>query len=340
MLLPVVAVAQPIQGLYINVGAGANFAGDLFSQSNNTKIYTTAGPVALVDLGWGFGNGLRAEVEGSYRSNGISGISTRRVDGMLLPLGDVSGNAATYAVMANVAYDIPFHVPGLPLQPYVGAGLGYGWLDLGNAQGTGFAKLTLPDNNTFGPSPVHVTFGTGGAFAYQAIGGVSMPLESVPGLSLTLEYRYFGMAAASVPVNRVAITNIQVNGATPSAQTHNNFTTANNAVLIGVRYAFGRPPAPPPPVPEAVPAAAVSRSYLVFFDWDKATLTDRARQIVAEAAANVAKVQTTRIQVNGYTDTSGSAKYNMGLSVRRAEAVAAELVRDGVLMTRKQVRRL
>ncbi len=34
--------------------------------------------------------------------------------------------------------------------------------------------------------------------------------------------------------------------------------------------------------------------------------------------------------VNGYTDTSGSPRYNMGLSVRRANAVAAELVRDGV----------
>ncbi len=34
--------------------------------------------------------------------------------------------------------------------------------------------------------------------------------------------------------------------------------------------------------------------------------------------------------MNGYTDTSGSAKYNQGLSVRRAQAVAAELVKDGV----------
>jgi outer membrane protein OmpA-like peptidoglycan-associated protein len=41
-------------------------------------------------------------------------------------------------------------------------------------------------------------------------------------------------------------------------------------------------------------------------------------------------VQTTRIEVNGYTDTSGSPQYNKGLSVRRAEAVAAELVKDGV----------
>ncbi len=97
---------------------------------------------------------------------------------------------------------------------------------------------------------------------------------------------------------------------------------------FGVRLTFGHPPAPP--VAAAMPAAAAARSYLVFFDWDKATLTDRARQIIREAADNSTHVQYTRIEVNGYTDTSGNPKYNQGLSVRRAEAVAAELVRDGV----------
>ena len=68
----------------------------------------------------------------------------------------------------------------------------------------------------------------------------------------------------------------------------------------------------------------------MFFDWDKATLTDRARQIIGEAARNSTSVQYTRIEVNGYTDTSGTPRYNQGLSVRRAQAVAAELVKDGV----------
>ncbi len=68
----------------------------------------------------------------------------------------------------------------------------------------------------------------------------------------------------------------------------------------------------------------------MFFDWDRYDLTARARQIIAEAAANVAHVQVTRIEVNGYTDLSGPPAYNQKLSVRRAEAVAAELVRDGV----------
>jgi outer membrane protein OmpA-like peptidoglycan-associated protein len=68
----------------------------------------------------------------------------------------------------------------------------------------------------------------------------------------------------------------------------------------------------------------------VFFDWDRYNLTERARQIVAEAAQNSTRVQYTRIQVNGFTDTSGTAQYNQRLSVRRAETVAAELVKDGV----------
>jgi outer membrane protein OmpA-like peptidoglycan-associated protein len=36
------------------------------------------------------------------------------------------------------------------------------------------------------------------------------------------------------------------------------------------------------------------------------------------------------VQVTGYTDTSGSPDYNQQLSVRRANAVAAVLVQDGV----------
>jgi outer membrane protein OmpA-like peptidoglycan-associated protein len=78
----------------------------------------------------------------------------------------------------------------------------------------------------------------------------------------------------------------------------------------------------PPPVPV--------RTYLVFFDWDRADLTERAKQIVAAAAQASTHVQTTTIEVNGYTDLSGTVPYNQKLSVRRAETVKTELVKDGV----------
>ncbi len=97
----------------------------------------------------------------------------------------------------------------------------------------------------------------------------------------------------------------------------------------GLRYAFGAPP-PPAPTPVAAPVHPAARSYLVFFDWDKSTLTDRARQIIADAATASRSVQYTRIEVNGYADTLGTPRYNHDLSTRRAQAVAGELVRDGV----------
>jgi outer membrane protein OmpA-like peptidoglycan-associated protein len=81
------------------------------------------------------------------------------------------------------------------------------------------------------------------------------------------------------------------------------------------------------------PAGVAVRTYLVFFDWDRADLTARARQIVAQAASTAQTGGTTRIEVDGYTDLSGTPAYNQRLSVRRATSVKAELVHDGVAAT-------
>jgi OOP family OmpA-OmpF porin len=90
---------------------------------------------------------------------------------------------------------------------------------------------------------------------------------------------------------------------------------------------------PPAATPTVAPAPPPPSTYTVFFDWNISTLSTRAQQIVGEAAANSTKIQHTQIAVNGYTDTSGTARYNEGLSMRRAQAVAAELVKDGVPQT-------
>jgi outer membrane protein OmpA-like peptidoglycan-associated protein len=102
----------------------------------------------------------------------------------------------------------------------------------------------------------------------------------------------------------------------------------NHSLLIGLRYAFGVTPPPPPVVPAAAPAP--TRTFLVFFDFARDNLTDRARQIIAEAATNSQRAGTTRIEVSGHADTVGTPQYNQALSVRRGNAVAAELERRGV----------
>ena len=70
LALPVAASAQPITGLYIGANAGVNvmagqdatFARSPFGGKSN--LNTHFGPAGGMSLGYGFGNGLRAEVEG------------------------------------------------------------------------------------------------------------------------------------------------------------------------------------------------------------------------------------------------------------------------------------
>jgi outer membrane protein OmpA-like peptidoglycan-associated protein len=85
----------------------------------------------------------------------------------------------------------------------------------------------------------------------------------------------------------------------------------------------------PPPVQAPAPAP-VAHSYMVFFDFNKSDLTPQAVQIVDQAAGNAGPAHVTQITCTGHTDTVGSDAYNMRLSRRRAESVAAELEARGI----------
>ena len=92
--------------------------------------------------------------------------------------------------------------------------------------------------------------------------------------------------------------------------------------------------------PTPKPAAAKVESpseFLVFFDWNKSTLTAEANKIIADAVAHAKATGAKSVKVTGFTDRSGSPQYNFGLSVRRAEAVQAEMVRLGVPATNIQI---
>jgi outer membrane protein OmpA-like peptidoglycan-associated protein len=319
--LPMAAQAQSwdprVQGIYVGAGAGFNYlmgssdtiANDL-TGVRSLDVGFEWGFAGVLSVGYGFGNGLRLELEGSYRQNDVDNIKASGLGS----LPGVSGTAATYGIMFNALYDFRLG----PVMPYVGAGVGYAiqdWDDVGfgarSANGSG--RLT------FG--------GDQGTFAYQAILGVALPIDSVPGLALTAEYRFMG--TAGIDIDGRANGTVTVNGDTFRDRRAFSYSADNynHSIMFGVRYNFGRTAAP---VAAAAAAPAPARTFLVFFDWNRADLTARARQIIAEAAQARTRQAVTRIEVTGHTDTSGSAQYNMGLSVRRANAVAAELVRLGV----------
>lgn len=298
------ATAQPFKGVYLGAGGGYNLPhdaplGTTIPGAAGTDLRTEGGFVALGSLGYGFGNGIRLELEGNYR-----GINTNGVGGGANLPG--SGSLNTYGVMANALFDMD--IGSAWIYPYVGAGVGYAWTQArGNIVSGGGTAISAS--------------GSQGRLAAQGIAGLSFPIQGVPGLSVTTEYRFFA-AIGDASFDTVT----QPGGARGRVTVQNQY---NHNFMVGVRYAFGVTPPPGAPA-AATPAPAAARSYLVFFDWDKATLTDRARAIVKEAAEASTRVAYTRIEVNGYADNSGKAQYNQGLSVRRAQAVAAELVRFGV----------
>jgi len=89
-------------------------------------------------------------------------------------------------------------------------------------------------------------------------------------------------------------------------------------------------PAAQAKIAAGAPLVTVAKSYLVFFDFDRSDLTPEATGIVKQAAANAGPAKATEIDVTGHTDTMGSDAYNMRLSRRRAESVAAQLENDGI----------
>jgi outer membrane protein OmpA-like peptidoglycan-associated protein len=307
---PLAAHAQPVTGPYVSLEGGTsilnpvNFTDNAYGYTGKALFKNSyAGDVAV---GFGFGNGFRVQVDGDFLRNYAS-----KADTDIVGQSRVFGGHNTYGPMVNVLYDIPV---GLPIFPYVGAGVGY--------QEVKFNSY-LKDNG-------YAISGSQGSFAYDVIGGVAYPLPMVPGLSLTAEYRFMMLTDTNTYGESI------YGGIPPGADqasTAKFGTESSSTFLVGLRYQLFNPPPPAPapaPAPVATPAPAPARTYLVFFDWDKYNLSPRATEIISEAASDSHTAGTTTISVSGYTDTSGTPTYNQGLSERRAHAVAAQLVVDGV----------
>ena len=334
LALPIAATAQPVTGIYIGASAGVDFQlkqdvknaqlepGTTGGLSTSGQMSFNAGFASGLELGYGFGNGLRVELQGAYENTHGKDF-TGFTRGVSLQGG---GTQQKYGPMVNVLYD--FNDLSPVFVPYIGAGVGYQWIENKISFSNG-GSYSTPGGSTVTPGSLSAqTNGTQGSFAYQAIVGFALPFPTVPGLAVTADYRFLGTTGNQTYSTTYTST---INGVHRQTGGRIQFgPTGDNIFMIGLRYNFGVAPPPPAPVAVAPVPSPISRSYLVFFDWDKYNLTERGRQIVAEAAANSTKVQYTKIEVNGYTDTSGSAKYNMGLSLRRANTVATELVKDGV----------
>jgi outer membrane protein OmpA-like peptidoglycan-associated protein len=269
-----------------------------------------------------YGGGIGFRFNPMFRGDiTIDGIKRLNIEGRNSVATGVTSSAHVSSVvgMVNGYFDLNGAWPNIfgRFQPYIDAGVGVARNDLSR---TSFATA---GGATIGSVNSH-TFAD---FAWGAGAGVAYPI--MPHLLIDLSYKYLDLGNMHSGTT-LSIGSAKVNTARMSAD------LKAHTVMLGVRYEFGGPPPAPPPTPVSAPPApppaamAPERQvFIVFFEFDKSSLTPDARRVVDNAAAAY-KSGKSGVAIAGYTDLSGTQQYNLALSKRRADTVKAALVRDGV----------
>jgi OOP family OmpA-OmpF porin len=78
------------------------------------------------------------------------------------------------------------------------------------------------------------------------------------------------------------------------------------------------------------PVGCWAFSNAALFDFDKSEIKSEAYPMINEAVTILKKNPSMNVTLQGHTDNTGNAEYNMGLSLRRANAIKAYLVDNGI----------
>lgn len=290
------AQAAQINGWYVSLEGGANWIDDwnhdFFSAALPSQAGLDTGWAVLASVGYGW-NGWRIEFETGYRDNDVD---TYTLNGAPIT---VTADVWEASFMANILYDIGL-TENLSLS--LGAGAGGDFSNVNIA----FGGPSFEDDDW--------------SFAYQGIAGVNYAVGRQT--SVFLNYRYMRIVDAEFdfrPATAVFLTNAD--------------DAVKHTATIGLRYAFYSPavadmtPVSPPPEPIA---SSVPRQFIVFFGFNKYNLTSEALRVISEAVVAAKDTGSATVLITGHTDTVGSNDYNQRLSMRRSNAVKAEMVRQGI----------
>ncbi len=85
-----------------------------------------------------------------------------------------------------------------------------------------------------------------------------------------------------------------------------------------------------PSMGEASMERIVIATYVIEFAFDSSSIEERAESVITKIANEINKFHPRDVTVSGYTDSHGTADYNVALSQRRANSVSQVLNERGV----------
>jgi outer membrane protein OmpA-like peptidoglycan-associated protein len=152
------------------------------------------------------------------------------------------------------------------------------------------------------------------------------PDDPLVKLDLGLSYQKLGRMDLAEPLYRDAM--ISGTQLVPDVTTTDESRGLTVAVIAcdNLKYGLQDSNACGPKLP---PQPAIV-NFIVFFDFNKSSLTAEAQAVVTEAASAAKKGAITHVTIVGHTDTVGSHSYNQALSERRADSVKSALVAQGI----------
>ena len=108
------------------------------------------------------------------------------------------------------------------------------------------------------------------------------------------------------------------------ARCREGFYAAMNEVKVAMA------PKQAPAVAAPAPAPMAPARFVVFFPFDSSELTNEATGIIQRAVAEAGGSAAVDVSVTGHADRAGAEEYNLGLSLRRAEAVENAMTQRGI----------
>lgn len=109
---------------------------------------------------------------------------------------------------------------------------------------------------------------------------------------------------------------------------------AGGAAPAGTTTPCSSQPAPANPIAEALQEDGEARIYGILFDFDQATIKPASDPALRQLLAALQADPSLNVDIEGHTDNVGDDAYNLALSERRAQAVAAWLTQNGIAANR------
>ena len=307
---------------YVGVNGGLVFPDEQLFKSAPTVVGVLDGKKDFSvngQVGYNFGR-FRLETDVGYQENRFKSIANFGLEPLALNGSYASplGKQATWSFMLNGLVDVVKY-KGITMS--VGGGAGAVRVNVRNLQLNSASPVSINDHNW--------------AFAYQALAEAGLPITQ--NIDLTIGYRFL----------RSDKINLESAFASPISTRLENHTA-----FAGFRFKLQSekptvrepvaPPVPPAAVapPTAAPVEAITPPpapppgpLIVFFDFNKSTVTTEAKHILSQAAMNYRNSGQAALEIDGYADRAGTDDYNQKLSQRRAESVRQELIELGVPKT-------